>query len=107
MSDAITLTCPCPDAACAQRIGRAAVEARLAACANLHGPMTSIYHWQGTVEQATEWQMHLKSRAGCLPDLVALIRRLHPYDLPAITWTACGTDPDTAAWIAAETALGR
>ena len=36
------------------RIGRALVEERLAACANLVGPIRSIYRWEGAVEEAAE-----------------------------------------------------
>jgi periplasmic divalent cation tolerance protein len=52
------------DQAEAERLGRAAVEARLAACANLLGPTTAVYWWEGKVESGTEAALVLKTRAG-------------------------------------------
>ncbi len=68
----------------AQELARAVVEARLAACAQILGPMHSVYWWQGAVEQAREWLLLFKSRADLYPDLEALLRRVHPYDTPEI-----------------------
>lgn len=68
--------------------------------------MTSLYHWQGQIEQAEEWQLALKSCHTHLADLTALMRAKHPYDLPAITWVALQAEADTAAWIAQETGSG-
>ena len=44
----------CPDRAVADRIASAAIEQRLAACANVLAPISSIYRWKGAVEQAEE-----------------------------------------------------
>jgi periplasmic divalent cation tolerance protein len=74
----------CADAAEAQGIARAAVAAGLAACGNIHGPITSIYRWQGVVVEAPEHLLELKTTAAYLDDLEALIREHHSYDLPAI-----------------------
>ena len=106
MTDLLRLFCPCPDEDTALRIARALVEDRLVACANLHGPIRSVYRWQGAVEDAPEWQFEAKTRRAHLDAIRALIRHHHPYDLPAITWVTCEADPDTAAWIARETASG-
>ncbi|MDD5167416.1 MAG: divalent-cation tolerance protein CutA [Syntrophales bacterium] len=65
-------------------IARALVEKKLAACVQILGPMTSIYRWQGAVEEAEEWQLVIKSRADCYNDVEALIRVLHPYEIPEI-----------------------
>ena len=74
----------CPDAETARRIARAAVEAGLAACANILPGVESIYLWQGRIEAEPEVALRLKSRGACFEALCALITRLHPYDLPAI-----------------------
>ena len=44
----------CPDQAVAERIARALVEERLAACVNILPPMQSLYLWRGNIESATE-----------------------------------------------------
>lgn len=74
----------CGSAEEAGRIARAAVEARLAACGNIHGPITSVYRWQGAVVEAPEWVLHLKTVSSCTAALERLIREQHAYELPAI-----------------------
>jgi periplasmic divalent cation tolerance protein len=68
----------------AAAIGRALVEERLAACANLVGPIRSIYRWQDTVEDAAEHLLIIKTRARLYAALEARIKQLHPYQVPEI-----------------------
>jgi periplasmic divalent cation tolerance protein len=68
----------------AERIGRAMVEERLAACVNLLGQVRSIYRWKGAVETSDEVAAIFKTtdeRAGLL---IARIAALHSYDVPCI-----------------------
>jgi uncharacterized protein involved in tolerance to divalent cations len=44
----------------AMELSRAAVEARLAACAQVAGPVASVYWWDGGLERAEEWLVLLK-----------------------------------------------
>ncbi len=68
----------------ADRIARALVADRLAACAQVIGPIRSTYWWQGRVEQADEWYCHLKTTRSRLPELALRLRALHPYDVPEL-----------------------
>lgn len=68
----------------AQAISRAVVEKRLAACAQVIGPMTSTYWWEGKVEEEEEWLCILKTRKVLYGDLEEAIRKIHPYDVPEI-----------------------
>ena len=68
----------------ADRLARDVVAARLAACAQVTGPMTSHYHWKGTLERAEEWQCHLKTTRTRWPDVERFLRENHPYELPEI-----------------------
>jgi len=87
----------------AQRIARAAIEERLAACANILGPVRSIYRWQGAVEDAEEVAALFKARADKAEALTARIAALHSYDVPAITvWPIDHAWPAYADWVAAE-----
>ena len=65
-------------------LGRALVEERLAACANVIGPIRSIYRWQGAVEEAEEHLVVLKARAADVPALAARVRALHSYEVPEV-----------------------
>ena len=73
------------DADEAERIARAVVGERLAACANILGPCRSIYRWQGRIEEADEVAAIFKTAEAAAPRLVARIAALHSYEVPAIT----------------------
>ncbi|SRR6266700_1086514 len=90
----------------ADRLGRLAVERRLAACAQVTGPVTSTYWWQGAMETATEWHVWLKTTGARLESLIALIRSEHTYDVPEVIATPIvAGNPAYLEWIATETAV--
>ena len=72
------------DADEAERIGRAMVEEKLAACVNLLGPVRSIYHWKGAVETAEEVAAIFKTSDECGGQLITRIAALHSYDVPCV-----------------------
>ncbi|KAA0572711.1 divalent-cation tolerance protein CutA [Azospirillum sp. Sh1] len=89
----------------ALRIGRALVEERLAACANVLDGMTSVYRWNGAVEQADEAVLIAKTRSSLFDRLAARVRELHSYDSPCVVELALGRgDPGYLDWLRAETA---
>jgi periplasmic divalent cation tolerance protein len=71
-----------PEMKTARRLARAALEGRLAACANLVPGVESHYWWQGRISKATEVLIVLKTTAGNLAALERLIVAEHPYDTP-------------------------
>jgi periplasmic divalent cation tolerance protein len=68
----------------AQRIAQVVVEKRLAACAQIVGPISSTYWWKGKIETAEEWLCLMKSANSLLADLERAIRENHPYEVPEI-----------------------
>lgn len=78
----VYVTCGSRDEALA--IARQLVDSRLAACANLLDGMTSIYRWQGAVQQDTECLLLLKTRTSLVEPLMARVRELHSYDCPCV-----------------------
>jgi periplasmic divalent cation tolerance protein len=71
----------------AMRIGRTMVEEELAACINVLGPCTSIYRWDGAVEQSDETPALFKTTNAAADALIARVAELHSYEVPAIvTW---------------------
>jgi len=92
----------------AGRIGLTLVEEELAACANVVGPIRSIYRWQGAIEEATEHLLLLKARAADADAVAARVRALHTYDVPEVLAlpVSAGSAP-YLAWLAEATARGR
>jgi periplasmic divalent cation tolerance protein len=84
---ALLVTTTVPTQADASRIAEAVVAERLAACAQVQGPIQSTFRWQGRVDQATEWYVHCKTATFREAELLARLKALHPYDVPEIVAT--------------------
>lgn len=97
------LTTTCPDLEAARRLACAALDMRLAACANILPGVISLFHWKSSVEETTEVQITFKTTEAARADLIALIESDHPYDLPVITWETVETTEDAALWLGDET----
>lgn len=94
----------CPDAQSADRIARALLEERLAACVTQLRGARSLYHWNGAIKQSTEVQLLIKTWEDRLPDAIARLQALHPYDVPeAIAVQASAGLPAYLDWVRAET----
>jgi periplasmic divalent cation tolerance protein len=68
----------------AERLARTLLEARLVACINIVGPITSLYRWQGDIEQGEEYLLLMKTAAREEEALIARVRELHPYEEPEV-----------------------
>ncbi|AWR85601.1 divalent-cation tolerance protein CutA [Meiothermus taiwanensis] len=80
----LTVFCTVPDLETARRIARTLVHEELAACVNLLPGLTSVYRWQGQVEESSELLLIIKTRQERYPALEARIKALHPYQVPEI-----------------------
>ncbi|MGO8959617.1 MAG: divalent-cation tolerance protein CutA [Streptosporangiaceae bacterium] len=88
----------------AVELARAVVEARLAACAQVAGPIASTYWWEDGLERAEEWLLMLKLPADRYDDVVEFLTQRHSYDEPEITATAIvAGSPSYLDWIEEET----
>jgi periplasmic divalent cation tolerance protein len=93
-----------PDEAAARRVGEALVAQKLAACVNIHPPMTSIYEWQAKLETGLEVAAFIKTRASLVDELVATARPLHPYTVPCFLVLPIESgNADYLAWARART----
>lgn len=102
MTDIILVRVNCPNEALAQEIAAGAVEARLAACANIEGPISSVYHWDGKIERGQEYVLWLKTRADLWPEIEAFVAERHPDDTPAILAIPCvSANARYEAWLTA------
>lgn len=88
------------DADEAERIGRTAVEERLASCVNILGTIDSIYRWHGEVKRASEIAAIFKTTDAQADALMARIAGMHSYDVPCIvTWPTDKIVPGYADWV--------
>ncbi|MBK8908939.1 MAG: divalent-cation tolerance protein CutA [Rhodospirillales bacterium] len=85
-------------------IGATLVEERLVACANVLGDITSVYRWDGEVQEETEVALVLKTRSDLVDRVTQRVMELHDYTCPCVVaLPIVGGNPDYIAWIAAET----
>jgi periplasmic divalent cation tolerance protein len=102
-ASAVVLTTTLDDLTVASSLATSAVELRLAACAQIVGPVTSVYRWQGAIERATEWQVVLKTAVDRADALRAHIAATHPYEVPEIIVTPIvGGSPAYLDWLVSE-----
>jgi periplasmic divalent cation tolerance protein len=86
-TDYILAYITCADELEATSIGRALVEQRLAACANIIPGMKSIYRWKGSVETAEEVVLIAKTEETLADKLTECVKSLHSYECPCIVIT--------------------
>jgi periplasmic divalent cation tolerance protein len=92
----------------AMELARAAVEERLAACAQVAGPIASTYWWEDGIERAEEWLLMLKLPATGYEALADFLARRHSYDEPEIIATPIIAGSDAyLSWITEETRPAR
>jgi periplasmic divalent cation tolerance protein len=87
----------------ARRVARQIVEEKLAACANIGAPCTSIYEWKGRIEQAAEIPVLFKTRVAQGAALQARLAELHDYERPAIIQMDARASAAFAGWIGEQT----
>ncbi|MEU7277362.1 divalent-cation tolerance protein CutA [Streptomyces sp. NPDC045431] len=84
MTLALTVLTTTDSAEKAEELARGAVEARLAACAQISGPVTSVYHWKNAIETSQEWQVFFKTTEASYDALEAHLVAAHDYETPEI-----------------------
>lgn len=89
----------------ARRIARSLVEKKLAACVNLISPITSIYAWEGKINEEEETLLVVKSRAELFEgEILPAVREIHPYQVPEIIALPISMGlPDYLRWVGEET----
>jgi len=100
MEELTLLYMTCGDRGEAKAIARILVNERLVACANILGEMTSIYQWQGALEEQEEVAVLLKTRRDLTDAVTERIKSLHSYDLPCVIRLPIqGGNPDFLSWL--------
>jgi periplasmic divalent cation tolerance protein len=87
----------------ARRISAALVGEKLVACANCW-PITSVFRWEGAVEESSEVALICKTRTELVPQAIRRAKELHSYEVPCITsWKIDAGSADYLDWVGKET----
>lgn len=101
MTGKLVILVTCGNAREADRIARALVEERLAACVNIHqAAVRSVYRWKGKVERARQILLVVKTSSRLFPRLRRRVKELHSYQTPEIlALPVAAGSRDYLAWI--------
>ncbi|WP_119727924.1 divalent-cation tolerance protein CutA [Thermomonospora amylolytica] len=92
----------------ARKITRAVVEGRVAAGAQIVGPISSTYWWRGEIQEDEEFLVLMKTAEDKLEELTSVVRACHSYEVPEIVAVPIvGGLGEYLGWITAETEAGR
>ena len=92
--------CTAPSEEVGLELARQLVRAQLAACVNLVPRVRSIYRWDDDVQEDDEVLLVIKTDDKHLQELIATVRRLHPYDVPElVAWPLSGGSPEYLDWV--------
>ncbi len=96
----LLILCTCPDSEIAEQLANMLVDQQLAACINIVPGLTSVYRWQGKVENEKEVLLLIKTTRDRYAALEAAIQQHHPYELPeVIAVTVDDGSPDYLSWL--------
>jgi periplasmic divalent cation tolerance protein len=84
MTDKIVVLTSCAAEADAERLARALVAGRLAACVNVVPGVRSFYRWKGEIESGEEFLLIVKTSRDLFPALRAEMEKLHAYEVPEL-----------------------
>ena len=88
----------------ARSLASGVIEARLGACAQIVGPITSVYRWNGNVQTDQEWRVEIKTASDQVAVLTEHIKANHSYDVPEIVVTSItGGSTEYLSWLVDET----
>ena len=100
MTDKIVVLSTCGSEEEAEKVARALVEQRLAACVNVLPRIRSYYHWKGAIESADEFLLVIKSTRELMPALQAALEKEHSYEVPElIALPVVDGSPNYLSWL--------
>lgn len=104
VSEHVVVTSTTDSETAARELAAGIVDAKLGACAQIVGPVTSVFRWEGSVQTEQEWRLEVKTAVDRVPALVEHIKANHSYDVPEIIAAPIsGGSPEYLSWLVAET----
>lgn len=99
----ITVFITAPGLDSAKKVARHLLEKRLAACINM-APVSSMYWWEGKIEEAQETLLIVKTTVDKLDELTRETKAVHPYQVPEIVaLPVVGGYREYLGWVERET----
>ncbi len=93
-----------PEESDGERIARALLKERLAACVTISAASHSLYRWEKKIARDRERVLFIKTRGSLYPELERRIKEIHPYQVPeVIALSLCRGSSDYLDWVAKET----
>ena len=103
MHDVILITTTVENKSDAENIAKCLLEKDLMACAQISGPIQSIYRWEGNIVDGEEFILTIKSLKLIQQNVIEQITAMHPYEVPEIiVQTPDHVSPEYAAWVRRE-----
>jgi len=94
-----------PSQEVSDKISLAVLNARLAACVSSH-EVKSKYWWEGKLEEGSEVQLLIKTRAVLVPALEKMVKEVHPYEVPEFLVTPVSSGSEMyLQWLGKETSI--
>ena len=88
----------------AEKLATLCVEQKKVACAQISGPIHSIYFWKGEAQKDQEWRLTLKFPTSRTADVTAFLKTHHPYEVPQwMVVDALFAGPEYAQWAGEQT----
>ena len=104
MTNKIVVFTTCGSEEEARKLATALIEKHIAACVNISPPVTSVYRWKGSIEQAQEWLLIIKSRRERFEELRVVLESAHSYELPEVlAIPVVDGSPNYLEWVEEET----
>jgi periplasmic divalent cation tolerance protein len=91
------------DAEEGQKIAKALVKRRQAACVNILTGVSSHFWWKDKLDTAAECLVIAKSKESLLPEIIKSVRKIHSYSIPEIiALPIIGGNREYLEWIDSE-----
>lgn len=84
----------------AKKLASSVIENKLAACVNIVPGITSVYWWEGKVEESAEQLLIMKTQTTLVERLTEHVQSNHPYDeCEVISAAVTGGSLSYLAWV--------
>ncbi len=88
-----------PSLTVARKVAYSLLKKRLIACANISGPIESLYPWKGKLAKEKEWVLIGKTKSSLYDKARKEVERIHPYEIPCIARIDVAANAPYEKWL--------